>query len=91
MKELPREHIPDILRSPEQPKRTEQAYACGSEYTLFSFGMWYGPTTSLENCLEQVPSCLRPVAWIFRFNVDGTDDKLYRWNIDRWVFIEERL
>ena len=76
---LEESHTPSLLKpGPDMIYRGEVVYAAGYEKTPLSFGMWAGPTPILAEMLEMVPDGPNPC--IIRFNIDGTDDVLYRWN-----------
>jgi hypothetical protein len=58
-------------------------YACGykdKDDDLSSYGMFAGPSPNLEDMLDIVPQEDTRRAYVIRFNVNGTDDELYRWN-----------
>lgn len=52
-------------------------YAMGTERDGDSIGFTYGPTPLVQEMLDLTGSSDRDV--IVRFNVDGTDDIIYRW------------
>ena len=51
------------------------------------FGFWDGPNPSLEAMLEVAGRDENSVIW--RFNEDGTDDLIYKWDGDVWVGVKE--
>jgi len=59
-------------------KRNEIVYAAGYEEKPGSFGMYDGPTLSLHQILESIPNGPNPC--IIRFNLDGSEQVLYRWD-----------
>ncbi|MCK9558103.1 MAG: hypothetical protein M0R50_08710 [Candidatus Cloacimonetes bacterium] len=75
---LEKSHTPSSLKPDKIVYRKEVIYATGYEKAPLSFGMWAGPTPILAEMLEMVPNGPNPC--IIRFNIDGTDDVLYRWD-----------
>jgi hypothetical protein len=59
-------------------KKKPIIYAAGYEEEPGSFGMFYGPVLDLLEVLHVVPHGIRPC--IIRFNKDGSDEVLYRWD-----------
>ncbi len=61
-------------------------YACGYQDGRpgheESYGMFAGPVPELEVMLDVVPDEDR-TAYLFRFDPDGTSEKLYRWSRKR--------
>ena len=86
MKTLPTSYKPSSLVPSKDKKRKKVMYAIGYHQGKSSYGMAYGPTDQLKEMLEIVPDEKDP-AFIFRFNADGTDEHLYKWNKKReaWV------
>lgn len=83
--DLPDEYIPTALRLDELPRREQVVYACGYERKPNSFGMFHGPNPDLYEMLEVVPDEPDNSPCLIRFNLDGTDEVLYRWRDGRWV------
>ena len=84
---LPESFSPSSYGPPQIEKRNEVVYAAGYEEKPGSFGMFDGPTPSLMEILESVPCGTNPC--IIRFNLDGSDDVLYRWDNKRiWKLAE---
>jgi len=78
--DLPDEYVPTSLR-PEKPEpRDHVEYAVGYEEKPGSYGMTDGPSPSLQEMLEVVPDEPRKWPCVVRFNKDGTDEILYRWD-----------
>ena len=92
MTKLPKSHKPKALR-PQKPTKLERRktvmYGAGYEYEPGDFGMFAGPTPSLKKILEEIPE--KPKARIIRFNLDMTDEVIYRWNRieEMWVRYSE--
>lgn len=65
------------------------AYAIGQDDGNGGYGMWNGPTPSLQDMLDIDGRDDNTV--LIRFNVDGTDDLIYRWTRESWVpeFVKE--
>jgi hypothetical protein len=83
MTELPDEYIPKSLR-PEKKKKQSVMYAVGyKELGRESYGMFDGPTPKLEEMLEVVPRESKP-CYIFKYNSDGTEERIYQWQNDKW-------
>ncbi|MFA5766893.1 MAG: hypothetical protein WC919_03155 [Candidatus Paceibacterota bacterium] len=78
--ELPASYTPSIYGPPAVEKRNEIVYAAGYEEKPGSFGMYDGPTPSLQEILESIPCGVNPC--IIRFNLDGSEQVLYRWDDD---------
>lgn len=79
MEKLPEFHQPQHLRSAKTPPVTVPImYGHGIEHTPGEFGMVFGPTSDLEEVLEQEGQDTRDA--IVRFNKDQTDTILYRWD-----------
>jgi hypothetical protein len=74
---LPESHTPSIYGPLSVAKRNEIVYAAGYEEKAGSFGMFDGPTPSLQEILESIPCGVNPC--IIRFNLDGSEQILYRW------------
>jgi hypothetical protein len=79
--ELPESYTPSIYGPPTVEKRNEVIYAASYEEKPGSFGMYDGPTPSLHEILESVPCGVNPC--IIRFNLDGSEQVLYRWNEEK--------
>ena len=60
---------------------TIPVYAIGIEEQPNSFGMIYGPKPNLNDALVFPGG---DDAVLFRFNPDGTNDRLYRWREGAW-------
>jgi len=79
-KEVPDTYQPKHLRP--QPnaklKPREVTYALGEEHYPDSFGMWDGPTPSLQYVLNTEGQSSN--SRLIRFNADGTDEVLYHWD-----------
>ena len=78
-----KEYIPKHLRKESKPKRITVMYAIGTEHEELEFGMWYGPISSEEDALEQEGKTDND--YIFIFNLDGTDEAIWKWVSDRWI------
>jgi hypothetical protein len=76
--ELPESYTPSLYGPPTVEKRNEVVYAAGYEEKPGSFGMYDGPTPSLQEILESIPCGVNPC--IIRFNLDGSEQVIYRWN-----------
>lgn len=95
--DLPAEYVPKSLRPPEPQERDRVMYACGWETVwagdkpTASYGMFAGPFPRVESALEVVPEKARSLTEIaqgrtpviVRFNLDGTDEVIYRWYVSR--------
>jgi hypothetical protein len=77
--ELPESFSPSSYDPPCVEKRNEVVYAAGYEEKPGSFGMFDGPTPSIKEILQSMPCGINPC--IIRFNLDGTDEVLYRWDV----------
>lgn len=104
--ELVKRYKPSSLRVVKRKPR-EVVYAIGYEDAPGHMGMWFGPTPVLQSCLEAVPSPCDEVAtrtspdpgakdrpaFIIRFNMDGSNEKLYRWGgeSEEWVRCQEAV
>jgi hypothetical protein len=69
--------------------RRDIVYAIGIEHKPNSFGMTHGPHTDIKEMLEVCPTDNKSV--ILRFNLDGTDDILYRWNETNQIWVKNNL
>jgi len=76
--ELPKSYTPSLYGPPTVEKRNEVVYAAGYEEKPGSFGMYDGPTPSLQEILESIPCGVNPC--VIRFNLDGSEQVLYRWD-----------
>lgn len=63
------------------------AYGIAQDDGKGGFGFWWGPNPYLEEMLGVEGQNKNSVIW--RFNVDGTDDLIYRWGGDIWIEVEE--
>jgi hypothetical protein len=86
--ELPDSYKPGSLNA-NHNSRKEIVYAIGIEHEPNSFGMTHGPHTDIKEMLEVCPTDRKSV--IIRFNLDGTDDLLYRWNETNETWIKNNL
>lgn len=77
---LPDEYVPESIRPEDRKRRKSIAYACGYEDKPNSFGMFHGPNPDLKQMLDVVPDREDESPCIIRFNLDGTDEVLYRWD-----------
>ena len=77
---LPKTYTPSV-ESSKPKQRNEVTYGIGYEDIDNSFGMSKGPTPRIMEFLEVVPY-VEPDSkpCIIRFNLDGTDEVLYRWD-----------
>lgn len=99
--ELPTEYKPSSLRAESEleDRRTRRAtYAVGfldhlaAERGSHVYGMVAGPTPHLYTMLEFVPevgTAAGRLCFLFRFNENGTHERIYRWVGDRWVSFKE--
>jgi len=86
----PEVYIPSSLRENQGLDKQDQVmYAIGQEIisSVVEYRMWDGPNTSLEEMLEVVGRDANSV--IIRFNKDGTDEVLYRWNGTEECWVKE--
>ena len=81
-----KEYIPTCLRDIPEEKR-EKAFGIGEQHGPHEIGMWFGPCASEEECLEEIGTSEK--SCIVRFNEDGTDAIIWRWEEDRWIGVEE--
>ena len=79
-----KEYIPLELRK-EINKSRKVAYAIGVEEDSESFAMTNGPASKELIMLETVPT--KENSFIIRFNSDYTEDILWKWKEDRWIYI----
>jgi hypothetical protein len=75
---LPESYTPSVYGPLSVAKRNEVVYAAGYEEKPGSFGMYDGPTPSLQEILESIPCGVNPC--VIRFNLDGSEQVLYRWD-----------
>lgn len=76
-------YMPSSLRQPKAQVR-RLAFAIGKEMGSGSFAMWEGPFDSEREALETVAEDASDC--IIRYNPDGTDVILWRWNgHDQWL------
>lgn len=82
-----KEYVPTCLR--ESVKKQEDRrtlYGIGrKDDGAESYGMTHGPTVDETEMLEEVP--LAGNSFIIRFNRDGTENVLWKWAGDRWVYV----
>ena len=101
--QLPQEHVPSPLRPTETVSmvRTKVVYFTAYEWQKatgsgVSFGVFAGPFDGISEVLETVPprGTLEAIAKesravIVRYNLDGTDDVVYRWQVgpnkQKWI------
>jgi DNA polymerase len=76
----PIEYVPAALRP---KKRRSLEYAMGSLDGNGGVGISHGPSSSLSELLNHVPTVANSV--IIRLNEDNTDDFIYKWLDDKWV------
>ena len=79
-----KEYIPLELRK-EINKSRKVAYAIGVEEDSGCFAMTNGPASKELIMLETVPT--KENSFIIRFNSDYTEDILWKWKEDRWIYI----
>ena len=79
-----KEYIPSKLRK-EINKSRKVAYAIGVEEDSGCFAMTNRPTSNESIMLEKVPT--KENSFIIRFNSDYTEDILWKWKEDRWIYI----
>ncbi|HDZ25752.1 MAG TPA: hypothetical protein ENH65_04480 [Candidatus Aminicenantes bacterium] len=79
---------PTHLRPPETKKigRDEIMYAIGEEHSPGEFGMWAGPIPIEKAMLEMEGESDK--SRIIRFNKDGTDAVIWKWNDEDLVWEE---
>ena len=82
MKELPKEYIPSCMKEVESQK-VPLMFAIGRDNGNGGMGMTDGPVPTLKEMLE-IPGRDNNFC-IVRFNIDGTDEIIYRWVEDKWV------
>lgn len=63
--------------------KTFVKFACGTEHTENSFGMWAGPFDTLEDALNEF--AIHPKDCLIGFTADGEDKVLYRAENGEWV------
>ena len=78
------EYVPTSLRLPEEYESTpiDVMYAIGQDDGEGGYGMWDGPNPSQREMLEIEGRDEYSV--IIRFNTDGTDEVIWRWDNNRW-------
>lgn len=89
---IPDEYQPESLREKLKPKNLPIMYAIGEwDEVNESSGMWAGPTPDLKQVLEEIGKSNQST--IFRFNPDGTDEPIYKWNesLKRWIRVYHRM
>ena len=79
-----KEYIPSKLRK-ETKKLRKVFYAIGVKEDSESFAMTNGPASKELIMLETVPT--KENSFIIRFNSDYTEDILWKWKEDRWIYI----
>ena len=78
-----KEYVPTCLRKQE---RRETVYGIGrKDDGAESYGMTHGPTVNEIEMLEIVPEADN--SFIIRFNRGLTEDVLWKWAGDRWVYV----
>ena len=82
---LPATHSPDSYDPPLVEKRSEVVYGAGYEEQPGSYGMYDGPTPDIYALLNSIPCGVNPC--IIRFNLDGSDEVIYRWHTTRKLWI----
>ena len=82
-----REYIPSLLReSVKKQERRVTVYGIGrKDDGSESYGMTHGPVVDEIEMLEVVPAAEN--SFIIRFNRDLTEDVLWKWAGDRWVYV----
>jgi hypothetical protein len=75
----------EIAAAGKAPKKA--VYAIGYERTSGTFGMVYGPVEDLDDAKSFVPSGPRPR--LIRFNPDGTEDLIGKWDPQSGWIIDE--
>ncbi len=82
--ELPDEYVPVSLVAAKSRPRPVR-YGVGIRTGVSNMGMTHGPFPSLQSALDVVPG--HAASCVIRFNSDGTEEVLYRWNRagTRWV------
>ena len=82
-----KDYVPTCLReSVEKQERRETVYGIGrKDERAESYGMTHGPSVDETEMLEVVPEAEN--SFIIRFNRDLTEDVLWKWAGDRWVYI----
>jgi hypothetical protein len=85
--ELPDSYKPGSL-SANHNSRKEVIYAIGIEHKPNSFGMTHGPHSDIKEMLEVCPE---PKSALIRFNLDGTEDVLYRWDETNETWVKNDL
>lgn len=94
--DLPLEHVPKGLRPVQPQQRTRVMYACGWEVVWkgddpkVDYGMWAGVFPNVEQALDSEPPrdsitniAKANTAVIVRFNLNGTDEVIYRWQVPK--------
>ena len=82
--ELPSSYSPYAVNVEE---RHEVVYAAGYEENPGSFGMFAGPTPHVKDLLDSIPRENHGFdACIIRFNLDGSDDVVYRWDEIQFIW-----
>lgn len=79
----PREHIPHSLTDHAVRFRRLILFAIGDDDGAGGYGMWAGPSPSELEMLDVEGKSDR--SCLFRFNLDGTDEIIWRWHTDRWI------
>jgi hypothetical protein len=67
------------------PGRHAVTYACGTEHKPGEFGMWWGPVETEEEALATQGGMTTDA--VIRFNTDGTDTVLHRWDVTQWKWV----
>ena len=92
MSDLPDEYQPMHLRKGPKPWSLRSLmYGIGIKESDNTYGMWFGPTPNIQNCLEEYGGTNDN--FIIRYNEDGTDTLLYSWNSEKkaWIKIKQEL
>ena len=89
---LPDEYQPESLREKPKPRNLMVMYAIGEwDEVNNSSGIWAGPTSDVKQVLDEVGKSNQST--IFRFNLDGTDEPIYKWSesLKRWIRFYHRM
>lgn len=80
-----KKYKPKHLREPDPPEIREVSYGIGTERSPGEFGMYCGPVPTEEDLLEVEGSSNND--YLIRFNMDGSEDLLWRWDMkeESWV------
>lgn len=91
---LPSRYVPNSMGIEENVTPRPIMYAIGHEYRPGEWGMTHGLVADVKDMLDTVPNeILEPPksvrTCIIRYNSDGTDTVLYKWQDKAWVRICE--